>query len=412
MRRCLVGLLLCCAVVVVGAIVVPTSRAEASLTFYRSAPAGWHSKPVGTLLKWQRIRQSWPCLTTLKGYRVMYVSRGALREKVFETAAVYLPTRGAVPRRGRPVVAWDHGTSGVGDSAAPSRYPWLYPEPVSTPWDLYAQWVGDLGRMGYVVSCPDYEGMGTPGLNPYLNAASEGRSTIDAIRAARRLASKLGVRTCKRWGVVGHSEGGQAALAAAELARTSYGAGLSLRATVPLAPAVELATFTGTIATDPLNWPYVGYMAWGIRALDPKFDFSTYCGPWVMQFVDQAPDNYYDRWWALCLLPHWVGAYPAGSPGVPNSTDTLTATWDQVSAVQTFLKGSEVGNAKAAGGIFVLQGSADEFFAQTLSTLVNKLTAQGDDLQYLSLPGIDHGTILQAAWPWAKAFLEDRLPLN
>ena len=162
--------------------------------FYQTAPTGWKAKPVGTLLKYQRIQKSWPALATLKGYRVMYVSRGALGDKVFETAAVYFPTKGRAPAGGRRVMAWDHGTCGVGDSAAPSRYPWLYPEPVTAPWDWYAQWVGKLGRMGYIVTCPDYEGLGTPGPHPYLHAASEGQATIDAVRAARQLAAKLGVR--------------------------------------------------------------------------------------------------------------------------------------------------------------------------------------------------------------------------
>jgi hypothetical protein len=411
MKKRLVALLLGCGVLLLGALVASSAGAAASLTFYKSAPAGWQAKPVGTLLKWHRERHSWPALATLRGYRVMYVSRGALGKKVFETGMVYLPTRGTVPPGGRPVMAWDHGTSGVGDSAAPSRYPWLYPEPDATPWDWYAQWVGKLGRMGYVVTCPDYEGLGTPGLHTYLNAGAEGRATIDAVRAARQLAAGLGVRTSKRWGVAGHSQGGQASVAAAELAHTSYGDGLSLRATVAVCPAVEIATINPMSATDPIAWPYVGYTAWGIRAIDPAFDFSTFCGPWLAGIIDQAPDNYYDQWWAMCLGAHWVGVYPDGSPGVPALTDTLTAAWDQVPAVQTFLAATEVGDAKAAGAVLALQGTDDEFYT-TFDTLITKLTNQGDDLQYIVLPGQRHDYALQFGWPWAKAFLDDRLPLR
>jgi len=323
MRRHLIAVLALCGGLLIGGAAASAAQAAAPLTFYQTAPAGWQSKPVGTLLKWQRERHSWPALTTLKGYRIMYVSRGALDEKVFETGMVYLPTSGSAPRGGRRVMAWDHGTSGVGDSAAPSRYPWLYPEPDATPWDWYAQWVGKLGRMGYVVTCPDYEGLGTPGLHTYLNAGAEGRATIDAVRAARELSARLGVRTSRRWGVAGHSQGGQAALAAAEIARTSYGDGLSLRATVAVCPAVEIATINAMSAADAIGWPYVGYTAWGIRAIDPSFDFSTFCGPWLTGIIDQAPDNYYDGWWALCLGAHWIGVYPDGSPGAPTLTLTV-----------------------------------------------------------------------------------------
>ena len=314
-----------------------------------------------------------------------------------------------VPPGGRPVVAWDHGTCGVGDSATPSRYPWLYPGPVSTPWDWYAQWVGKLGRMGYVVACPDYEGLGTPGLHTYLHAASEGRATVDAVRAAKHLAGELGVATSNCWGVAGHSQGGQAALAAAELAATTYGKGLSLKATVAVAPAVEIATINGLSAVDPFAWPYVGYTAWGIRALDPSFDFATFCGPWLLDVVDQAPDNYCDQWWGMTVGAHWVGVDPGGHPATPTSADTLVSGWEAVPAVTGYLAATEVGNAKAAGAVLVLQGT-DDVLMKTFGTLIAKLEAQGDDLQYVILPGQRHDDALQFGWPWAKAFLDDRLP--
>ena len=40
---------------------------------------------------------------------------------------------------------------------------------------------------GYVVAATDYEGLGTPGLHPFLVGESEGRSVLDAARAAHGL---------------------------------------------------------------------------------------------------------------------------------------------------------------------------------------------------------------------------------
>ena len=194
-------------------------------------------------------------------------------------------------------MAWDHGTAASATAPLQAGIRGCIRTPDATPWDWYAQWVGKLGRMGYVVTCPDYEGLGTPGLHTYLHAASEGRATIDAVRAAKQLADELDIATSTRWGVAGHSQGGQAALAAAELAATGYGKGLSLKATVAVASAVEIATINGLSAVAPISWPYVGYTAWGIKALDPAFDFTTFCGPWVLDVVEQAPDSFYDEWW-------------------------------------------------------------------------------------------------------------------
>ena len=107
---------------------------------------------------------------------------------------------------------------------------------------------------------------------------------------------------------------------------------------------------------------------------------------------------------------HWVGVYPDGSPGVPTANDSLASGYESDPDVVAYLKATEVGNAKAAGAVLALQGTDDAFMA-TFETLIGKLEAQGDDLQYVILPGQRHDYALQFGWPWAKAFLEDRLPL-
>jgi len=405
-------LLMTCAVLIVSAVSVPAATAStipSPLSFYQSAPSGWQSQPVGTLLKWQYEPASCSALNGLTGYRVMYVSTGALGAKVFETGMVYFPTSGTVPAAGRPVVAWDHGTSGVGDSAAPSRYPWLYPEPVSDPWDWYAQWVGGVGRQGYIVTCPDYEGLGTPGLHTYLNAAAEGTATIDAVRAARQLASTLGVRASTRWGVSGASQGGQAALAAAEMAST-YGKGLSLQATVAVAPAVELGTIIPGSATDPIGYPYIGYVAWGIKAICPSFNFATFCGSWILPVINQAPDCYFDQWWDLLLSAHLDAN---GDPLAPGPGQAVASGWNKTAGYKQFLAAANVESTKATGSVLVLQGDQDEDgLYQTLGTLTSKLKAVGDNLQVVVLAGADHDGAVLAGLPYAQAFFSSKLPVN
>ena len=399
---------------------VPAPAAAGSaapLTFYHRAPAGWQAKPTGALLKWQRETRLSGVLHGLSAYRVMYVSRGALNGparggKVFETAMVFVPKAGPVPSGGRPIVAWGHGTSGVGDSAAPSRYPWLYPEPASTPWLVYGAFVGKVGRMGYIVTCPDYEGMGTPGLPTYLNAGAEGRAMIDAVRAARHLAARLGVPASKSWAAAGHSQGGQASLAAAEMA-TTYGRGLSLKGVVALAPGANLQQVMEASVTLPDWYPYLGYVAWGIKADDSagSFRFSDVLGPWIMQDVAKAPRLYFDQWWATLLLAHWDGTYPAGAPQVPQASDIVVSGWESDPAVQRFYADAAVGQRHATGSILVLQGTKDLLYKQ-YPTLMAQLHAVGDDVRGRVLPGQDHDMAVTYGWPWAKAFLRAHLPVH
>ena len=82
----------------------------------------------------------------------------------------------------------------------------------------------------------DYEGLGTPGPHPYLIGVSEGRGTLDMVRAARKLNPDIG----KQLLIAGHSQGGQAALFAASLAK-QWTPELTLRGTVAFAPVSHLA---------------------------------------------------------------------------------------------------------------------------------------------------------------------------
>ena len=104
----------------------------------------------------------------------------------------------------------------------------------SYAYPLLRRWL----KAGYAVVRTDYEGLGTPGVHHYLLGLSEGRSVLDAARAARAFAPR---KLSKRVIIAGHSQGGHAALFAASLA-PAWTPELRLRGTVAFAPASHLAT--------------------------------------------------------------------------------------------------------------------------------------------------------------------------
>ena len=82
-------------------------------------------------------------------------------------------------------------------------------------------------KKGYAIVGTDYQGLGTPGTHRYLGGVDEGRSTLDIVRAARQLDPRVG----KTFAIAGHSQGGHAALWAADLA-PKWTPDLKLRGTV------------------------------------------------------------------------------------------------------------------------------------------------------------------------------------
>jgi pimeloyl-ACP methyl ester carboxylesterase len=89
-----------------------------------------------------------------------------------------------------------------------------------------------------VVTATDYQGLGAAGTHPYLVGNSEAWAVLDSVRAARQLA---GAHANHRYVVWGHSQGGQAALFAGQLA-AGYAPEISLAGVAAAAPATKLGS--------------------------------------------------------------------------------------------------------------------------------------------------------------------------
>ncbi len=141
---------------------------------------------------------------------------------------LFLPLKQLNLPGGWPLVVWAHGTTGVADACAPSRQGLNGNE----------YFIAKLLAAGYAVVAPDYEGLGEPSgkeLHPFLNLKSAAYSITDAVVAASKL---LGNTAETRWSVVGHSQGGHAALGAAQYASRAQ---LNYKGAIAIAPASNLA---------------------------------------------------------------------------------------------------------------------------------------------------------------------------
>ncbi|MFW1982696.1 alpha/beta hydrolase family protein [Acinetobacter guillouiae] len=164
-----------------------------------------------------------------------YKMQGIKGQETQATALVFTP-RTAPPAGGWPIVAWAHGTVGIADDCAPSRKPLIVKEGLLP--DVHTQkMIDSFVQAGYAVVAPDYEGLGEPSgeeLHPFLNLKSEAYSITDAVVATK---SWLGNKASNKWVVVGASQGGHAALGAAQYAAR---ANMDYKGVVAFAPANNL----------------------------------------------------------------------------------------------------------------------------------------------------------------------------
>ncbi len=163
-----------------------------------------------------------------------YKMQGIKGQETQATALVFTP-KTEPPAGGWPIMAWAHGTVGVGDDCAPSRNRLIVEGLLP---DVHTQkMIDSFVQAGYVVVAPDYEGLGEPSgreLHPFLNLKSEAYSITDAVVATK---SWLGNKASNKWAVVGASQGGHAALGAAQYAAR---ANMDYKGVVAFAPANNL----------------------------------------------------------------------------------------------------------------------------------------------------------------------------
>ncbi len=115
--------------------------------------------------------------------RILYVTTGVDGVRRVAGGMVWVPT---APQDGeRKVVAWAHGTVGLGDLCAPSRNPSLMP--------TMSVWIAQMMQRGWIVTATDYQGLGTPPPYSYLVGRAEAADVINSVRAARNLPGSAAV---------------------------------------------------------------------------------------------------------------------------------------------------------------------------------------------------------------------------
>jgi Secretory lipase len=179
----------------------------------------------------------------VRSARITYRSTsGDTGKQTVVSGSVFVPNRRA-PKGGWPVISYGHGTTGLNEPCAPS---------LSYSLLGAATFVAAFARLGYAVAFADYQGLGAPGVHPYLDAKTAGLNMIDATRALRHTFPDVS----NRWAAVGGSQGGAAAWAADEQA-ASYAPELDLVGAVAFAPPADVSRAVdkaqaGTLTIDQL----------------------------------------------------------------------------------------------------------------------------------------------------------------
>jgi pimeloyl-ACP methyl ester carboxylesterase len=317
-----------------------------------------------------------------RGWKILYHSQAIDGHDIAVSGVVIVPTSKAPPG-GRPVISWAHGTHGLADACAPSK-----------ALDIAYRIPGikDFVKQGYIVVATDYEGLGTPGEHPYLVGDSEARGVLDIVRAVRQMPGTSASATTL---VYGHSQGGQAALFAGQIA-PSYAPELHLVGIAAVAPVADVTAMVPEATTVPVLLGYDVMTAVGFRAAYPNVDLSAVLGPDALNNLSVVDQRCSDD------VVDYFAQFPPSQVIAHNPLD--------VPVLAQLLQQNTAGGVHVAVPQFIVQGDLDALVPKMVTDrYIARACGQGDQVLYRVYPGQDHITARDVSVPDVEAWLAARL---
>ena len=348
---------------------------------------------AGTLIAAQPVGDA---PANMRAWRIEYWTSGDRNQPIRVTGMVIAPRdrSTAGPRR---VIAWTHGLIGIAKRCAPSLG--------NTNFTLIPA-LDNVVRRGYTVVAPDYPGLGSDMVHPVLVGTSEGKSTLDAVRAARSIPE---ADAGSRFAVWGESQGGHAALWTGQL-WSSYAPDLQLLGVATIVPPTDLhrnfkegsdarvrALLTAYTAT---SWSR--YYGAPMSTLGPRS---------VQNVMTRLADNNCVNFDAKPKLGTIIGIAIA-QRAIRNLDLGTKQPWGRL------MRENSPSAAAIKVPALIATGTGDTIVAPAVvRDFARAACAAGKTVRFLSVPGGEHGTVArteaEATLGWIDArFAGGRAPSN
>ena len=322
-------------------------------------------------------------------WKVLYRSTDIHNVEIPVSGMVIAPT-GVPPSTGRPVVTYGHGTAGLARNCAPSNVDnpakdasfYFFPNN-SDPIDAGIPGLTQMIASGYVVAATDYIGLGGPGFHQYLIGPTAARNVMDAAVAAQQIPQ---AGAGKQAIVIGWSQGGQAAVWAAQLSDYVEDSTkiLGVAALAPVNAAEQLRIEKEIVAFGKKLPPMTDtetIMALYASALTfPDLQLSDVFTPFGLEFVKESAQCQCSKHMSqsLTYMQSWKGPVTRSDP---QNQEAWMKRTEQMA----------LGNVPAKVPIVIYQGDDDPtIFPAATKAYVKKACASGATISYIHYADTDH----------------------
>ncbi len=352
----------------------------ASITMH--APDAFYDPPSDKPLKPGTLLRSEPLKDVIqpadvRGWRILYATSVDDNTPATAVAIVFAPTDSSAGPR--PVIAWEHATTGLLQKCMPSL--------------LSAATKGipersQIVMAGWVVVATDYSFAEKGGPHPYLIGEGEARAALDSVRAARQISA---LRLDQRVVVWGYSQGGHAALWTG-IVGPRYAPDLEILGVAAIAPAANIQNILA--ANVEMDKRFGPYLAQSYSRFYPDITFEQAIRPEALDAARQIVN--------LCdFLP----------PEDSEHIEALAATFEGPAlatssnkALQARLE-QNTADRPIQAPLVIAQGLSDIVVPPSATdAYVEERCSAGQRLEYWTFAGRNHLTIIQPGTP-----LEDLL---
>lgn len=165
---------------------------------------------------------------------------------------------------------------------------------------------------GYVVSMPDYLGLGDgPGFHPYIHAASEASASLDMLRAVREVEDSLNLNLNGQLFLVGYSQGGHATMALHRLIETQFPDEFTVTASAPMSGPYDVSGVQAEVIVNDSVYSQPGYLPYILKSYNMVYNFFT-------EWENVLLYPYYETLPPLLDGWHGMGELNAAMPAIPN----------------------------------------------------------------------------------------------
>jgi pimeloyl-ACP methyl ester carboxylesterase len=350
-------------------------------------PIGAH----GSVIRSRNLTDAAALPSAGRNLLVMYHSTTEDGRDVAVTGTIAIPA-GDPPASGWPVTTWTHGTTGIVSMCSPSldtpdgpEHPFL---------GMHEVVMDDYVKRGYVVVATDYQGLGPPGLHPFLQGASEAHGALDILRAARQIDPHIGTR----YVVIGHSQGGQADLFTAALA-PRYVPELTLLGDIALAPASHIAATLNAMRTASAPSYALGYAMYVLESFASNHSEIKLDQILTREALNHLPETRQACITATVSKGYWATAIPK---------DQFLPKADLVRVLEIAAE-NEPSVLKISVPTLIVQGTADDTVNPSWTDdVARSLCRDGSPIEYMVYPAATHETVLTSAAAEMRMWVDAR----